>query len=56
MKAQFILTNQQSDYYWTNAWNKMLANPGDEISYQIVATRLHHFYAYLINLPEYQLA
>jgi uncharacterized protein (DUF1800 family) len=56
MKQQFILTSQQSDYYWTNAWNKMLANPGDEIAYQIVASRLHHFFTYLINLPEYQLA
>lgn len=56
IKQQILLSNQTSDYYWTNAWNAYIANPASQADYTIVNTRLKSLYQYLMNLSEYQLA
>lgn len=56
IKTSILLSGQTSDYYWTNAWNAYLSNPGDMMAYQTVYTRLRDLYRYLMNLAEYQLA
>lgn len=56
IKKQILLSNQDQDYYWTNAWNAYLGNPNDNAAYQTVFTRLRDMYRYLMNLAEYQLA
>jgi uncharacterized protein (DUF1800 family) len=55
IKKQILLSNQDSDYYWTNEWNKHIANPSDAASYQIVNSRLMALFKYLLNLAEYNL-
>lgn len=56
VKKQILLSNQDQDYYWSNAWNAYLASPGDATAYQVVYTRLQTLYKYFMNLAEYQLA
>lgn len=56
IKQQILLSNQTQDYYWTNAWNAHIANPGDATAFNIVNTRLRDFYRYLMELAEYHLA
>ncbi len=56
IKKQILLSNQDQDYYWTNAWNAYIGNPADNAAYQTVYTRLRDMYRYLMNLAEYQLA
>jgi uncharacterized protein (DUF1800 family) len=53
-KAQMLLTGQQYDYYWTNAWMAYIANP-TAANLTIVNTRLRTMFQYLMNLSEYQL-
>ncbi|MET0298841.1 MAG: DUF1800 family protein [Flavitalea sp.] len=55
IKKQILLTGQEQDYYWSNAWNAYLANPSNMTNYQTVYTRLRDLYKYLMNLAEYQL-
>lgn len=50
-----LLSNQSNDYYWTDAWNNYISNPGDEMLRGIVEQRLKLFYLNLFQLPEYQL-
>ena len=54
LKKQILLTNQDQDYYWTNAWNAYISNPTNA-NYQVVFTRLRDLYKYLMDLAEYQL-
>jgi Protein of unknown function (DUF1800) len=54
MKMQMLLTNQQYDYYWTNAWMAYIASPTNA-NLTIVNTRLKSLFQYLMNLSEYQL-
>lgn len=56
LKQQILLSGQVSDHYWTDEWNKHIANPTDTASYNIVNTRLKSLYQYLMNLSEYQLS
>ena len=55
IKRQILLSNQDQDYYWSNAWNAHIAFPSDTAAYQIVNTRLQTLIKYLMNLAEYQL-
>ncbi len=55
LKKDFLLTGQDSDYYWTNAWNIYLGAP-TTANYNTVNTRLRGLYKYCMNLAEYQLA
>lgn len=56
IKKNILLSGQDQDYYWSNAWLAYLATPNDQMAYQTVYTRLRDLYKYLMNLPEYQLA
>lgn len=54
IKTQILLTGQQWDYYWTNAWMAYQANP-TTANFNTVNTRLMNLFKYLFNLAEYQL-
>lgn len=56
IKKQILLSNQEQDYYWTNAWTAHINNPGDDTAYQVVNMRLQSMYKYFMNLAEYQLS
>lgn len=56
MKQTILLGGLTTDYYWTDAWNAYIANPGDMVAKGTVFTRLQTFYKYLMNLPEYHLS
>jgi len=56
IKKNILLSGQDQDYYWSNAWFSYLATPNDNMAYQTVYTRLRDLYKYFMNLPEYQLA
>jgi len=55
LKKDFLLSGQDQDYYWTNAWQAYLSNPVTA-NFNIVNTRLRGLYKYFMNLSEYQLA
>lgn len=55
IKTQILLTNQQWDYYWTNAWAAYISNP-TVANFNTVNTRLRSLFQYFFNLSEYQLA
>lgn len=55
IKTQILLTNQQWDYYWTNAWAAYVSNPS-VANFNTVNTRLRSLFQYFFNLSEYQLA
>jgi uncharacterized protein (DUF1800 family) len=55
LKKQILLSNQEQDYYWTNAWNAYISNPTNA-NYQVVYIRLRDLYKYFMNLSEYQLS
>ena len=54
IKIQLLLTGQQWDYYWTNAWMAYESNP-TTANFNIVNNRLKSLFQYLFNLSEYQL-
>jgi uncharacterized protein (DUF1800 family) len=54
-KTQLLLSNQQYDYYWTNAWDAYIAAPTAP-NFNIINTRLKDLFRYLMNLSEYQLS
>lgn len=56
IKKQILLSNQDQDYYWGNAWTAYTLNPSDATARQIVESRLRTLYKYLMNLAEYQLS
>ncbi|MBK7938193.1 MAG: DUF1800 domain-containing protein, partial [Lewinellaceae bacterium] len=51
-----LLSGQASDSYWTAAWYAYLANPTNQMLYDIVRFRLASLHKYIMNLAEYQLA
>lgn len=55
MKSELLLSGQQYDYYWTNAWHAYIANP-TTANFNIVNTRVRELFKYLMNLSEYQLS
>ncbi len=50
-----LLSGQQSDYYWTNAWNNYIADPNDQVARQVVFTRLQSFFQLLFHLAEFHM-
>jgi uncharacterized protein (DUF1800 family) len=50
-----LLSNQTSDYYWTDAWTSYLQNPTDNVKKGIVLGRLQTMIKYIMNLPQFQL-
>lgn len=55
LKKDFLLSGQDMDYYWTNAWLAWLGNTANTTNFNIVNTRLRGLYKYFMNLAEYQL-
>jgi uncharacterized protein (DUF1800 family) len=55
IKTQILLSGQQYDYYWTNAWHAYLANPANTTNFNTVNNRLKSLFQYLMALSEYQL-
>ena len=55
IKTQILLSGQQWDYYWTNAWTAYEANP-TTANFNTVNTRLKSLFQYFFNLSEYQLS
>ncbi len=55
LKKQILLSNQDQDYYWTNAWNAYLANPVTA-NYNVVYPRLRDLLKYFMNLAEFRLS
>lgn len=55
MKKELLLSGQQYDYYWTNAWHAYIANP-TTANFNIVNVRVRELFKYLMNLSEYQLS
>lgn len=51
-----LLSNQVSDYYWTQAWTAYKNNPQNEMAKGIVQSHLQSMYKYIMNLEEYQLS
>ena len=56
LKRDILLSGQEQDYYWTNAWTAHVSNPSDMGALRTVQTRLQNLLKYIMNLPEYQLA
>ncbi len=56
LKVDILLGGQSSDYYWTDAWNTYLTNPGNTSNTNTVKNRLRDLFRYFMNLSEYQLA
>lgn len=54
LKKDFLLTGQDQDYYWSDAWQAYIDNPSTG-NFNIVNTRLVGLYKYIMNLAEYQL-
>ena len=52
---KILLSNQDSDYYWTNAWQDYKNNPNDSNYKSIVEIRLKQFYKSIMHLDEYNL-
>jgi hypothetical protein len=50
-----LLSGQQSDYYWTSAWNDYIANPGNSSKRSIVENRLKWTFQRMLQLGEYHL-
>jgi hypothetical protein len=55
IKTQILLSNQQWDYYWTNAWMAYMASP-TTANFNVVNNRLKSLFQYFFNLAEYQLS
>ena len=51
-----LLSNQTSDYYWTDAWNNYRNNPTNTSYLNIVKGRLTTFYQAVANMAEFQLS
>lgn len=56
IKKDILLGGQSEDYYWTNAWNQFISNPGDMANTTTVRNYIRDLLKYLMNLAEYQLA
>lgn len=50
-----LLSGQDSDYYWTDAWDAYKANP-TTANTNTVVTRLRTFYKFLVDQPEFHLS
>lgn len=56
LKTDILLGGQAADYYWTDAWNVFINNPGNTSNTTTIRNRLRDLLKYFMNLAEYQLA
>jgi uncharacterized protein (DUF1800 family) len=52
---EVLLSGQQSEKYWTTAWDKYVSDPTNEINKSTVESRLILFFKKIINMPEFQM-
>ncbi|MES2797258.1 MAG: DUF1800 domain-containing protein [Bacteroidota bacterium] len=52
---KILLSNQENDYYWTNAWLDYKSKPDDENYKNIVEIRLRQFFKSIMHIEEYNL-
>jgi uncharacterized protein (DUF1800 family) len=52
---QILLNHQTNQSYWTETWNKLMANPNDTKHHKTVETILNEFFKSIIGMPEYQM-
>ena len=50
-----LLSGQNTNSYWTNAWADYSADPTNQMNRDIVLSRLKFFYTTFFQMPEYQL-
>jgi len=55
LKRDILLSGQNQDYYWTNAWDTYLLSPANTANTKYVTTALVNLVKYFVDLPEYQL-
>jgi uncharacterized protein (DUF1800 family) len=55
IKRDILLSGQNSDHYWTDAWNLFINTPTNTTNANNVRNKLRDLYKYLMNLAEYQL-
>lgn len=55
-KISTLLSGQNSDHYWQDAWNLYLADPNNATNKAIVTVRIQALLKGLMNLSEYQLS
>jgi uncharacterized protein (DUF1800 family) len=56
IKTAFLLSGQNSDHYWTDAWNEYKAAPTDNMKKAAVESRLQAMMKHIFGLAEYQLS
>jgi uncharacterized protein (DUF1800 family) len=56
VKTDILLGGQSTDYYWTDAWNQFVSNPGNTSNTTTVKNRMRDLLKYFMDLAEYQLA
>ncbi len=56
LKTDILLGGQSSDYYWTDAWNLFISNPGNIANSTTVKNRVRDLLKYFMDIAEYQLA
>ncbi|CAL1516475.1 DUF1800 domain-containing protein [Chitinophaga sp. MM2321] len=56
LKTTILLSGQNTDSYWTNAWDAYKASPGNAALKQEVHSHLQSLYKYIMDLSEYQLS
>jgi uncharacterized protein (DUF1800 family) len=50
-----LLSGQNNDYYWTQAWEAHIADPNNAMAREQVWFRLAGLHKHIMNMPEYQL-
>jgi uncharacterized protein (DUF1800 family) len=56
LKKNTLLSGQEQDHYWTDAWQEYIAASDDQTKRSTVEIRLKALYQFIVNSPEYQLA
>jgi len=56
IKKTYLLSGQETDGYWTEAWNNYISEPTNKMFLNEIKTRLVPLFKYLMKLPEYHLA
>lgn len=56
LKKNTLLSGQEQDHYWTDAWKEYIQSPEDSNKRAVVEIRLKALYSYIVTSPEYQLA
>jgi hypothetical protein len=55
IKKAYLLSGQDSDIYWTDAWNTYKNNPTNAAAKKTITDRLQAMMKYMFGLAEYQL-